>query len=268
MGTLGSLPFRGTDGSRLTHMFSGTSICVMSYLGFDAISTLSEDTHDRTGKTMGRAILAVLGVATVMFVALAWMLGNLVVNVPIKDPAAATYEFLRQTVGPWAVVVLAWTSGIIVGFTNVLPMQVGVAKVLFAMGRDRQLPGFLAITHKRHGTPWVAMIFSTAISVGVAILLRDRVDDLTSMVNFGALCGFLMLHISVIAVFAVKRKSLKINRIVTPSLGILVVCGVLSGMNTLAIETGLAWTVLGLGYAVYLFLRKDLPTPESQLAGC
>ena len=131
-------------------------------------------------------------------------------------------------------------------------MQVSVAKILFAMGRDRQLPRWLAITHPRYQTPWVAMSCATAISVVVACVLRNRVYELTSLVNFGALCGFIILHISVIILFAVRRKSRKILHIGTPVVGIVVVLGILSGMDALALKIGSVWAILGLSYALYL----------------
>lgn len=90
------------------------------------------------------------------------------------------------------------------GFTNVLPMQVGVSRVLFAMGRDRQLPGLFARLHRRHGTPHVALLLSTALSLVIAIVMCERIDSLASFVNFGALCAFVLLHLSVLVKLGIK----------------------------------------------------------------
>ena len=54
----------------------------------------------------------------------------------------------------------------IVGLSNALPMQVGVARVVFAMGRDRQLPRVLARVHPRHHTPYMGMLVTAALSLG------------------------------------------------------------------------------------------------------
>jgi len=184
-----------------------TSICIMSFLGFDAVSTLSEEVRGGDRRVVGRAIIAVLVLSAVFFVALRWILGNLLPGITIKDPAAAVYELAAWATGPWTAVILAWTYAIIVGLWNALPMQVGVARVVFAMGRDHRLPRVLARVHPRYHTPYVGMLVTAAISVAVALLMKNRLDDLASIVNFGALSGFLLLHVSVLAHFAVRQRS-------------------------------------------------------------
>ena len=83
-------------------------------------------------------------------------------------------------------------------------MQVGVARVLFAMGRDRQLPHALARVHPRYHTPYVGMLATAVISLAVALAMRNLLDELATIVNFGALRGFVLLHVSVIVEFGFK----------------------------------------------------------------
>lgn len=243
---LGSAPFWRTP-LPLHGVLAGTSICVMSFLGFDAVSTLAEDTADRSGRTLGRAILAVLGLATLFFVALAWVLGNAMVGRHFASLDAASFELAGQLAGPWAMLALAWFYAVVVGFTNALPMQVGVARVLYAMGRDRQLPQALARLHPRHNTPHVAMLSATAVSLTVALVMRAQVEQLAAFVNFGALAGFALLHVCVLTHFArhpARRRALP--HVVSPVLGIAVVGAVLAGMNAHALLLGLVWFVAGL----------------------
>jgi len=234
-------------------IFSATSICIMSFLGFDAVSTLSEEVEGGDRKVVGRAIIATLVISALFFVALTWILGNLLPGIAIKDPAAAVYELAAWATGPWTAVVLAWTYAIIVGLSNALPMQVGVARVVFAMGRDRQLPGALAKIHPRYRTPYVGMLATAAVSLAVALYMKNRLDDLASIVNFGALSGFLFLHISVLAYFGVQRRSAAwIRHWLVPLCGIVVVLAVFSGMSALAVKVGSAWLLVGLVYGLVL----------------
>lgn len=238
------------------HVLTATSICVLSFLGFDAISTLAEEVKERDHRLIGRAIMSVLLLAAGLFVLVSWVSGNLMVGFSIKDPATAAYELAARFIGPWAVIALAWTYALIVGFTNALPMQVGVARVLFAMARDRQLPAALALIHARYGTPYVGMLLTTAISLGVALALRNRLDQLASIVNFGALTGFLLLHISVLAHFGVRRGSRNwLVHWLVPLCGIVIVLAILSGMSRLAMGVGVPWLAIGIVYA--LVLRKS-----------
>jgi amino acid transporter len=250
-------PLYAPDLYHLKSIFTATSICVMSYLGFDAISTLSEEVKSDDKRIVGRAILSVLLIAAGILAVISWVFGDLMSGFSIKDPAAATYEVVAWAMGPAASALTAWVMATVVGVTNALPMQVGVARVMYAMGRDRQLPAVLAKIHPKHGTPYVGMVATTAISITVALVMRYQMDELVSIVNFGALSGFLLLHVSVIAQFWVKGRSGRwFVHLAVPVAGIIVVLAVLSGMSQLAMILGVAWLIVGTVYGGILTSRQ------------
>jgi amino acid transporter len=127
------------------------------------------------------------------------------------------------------------------------------------MGRDRQLPHALSRVHRKYGTPYVGMLVTTAISTGVGLVMRDQLDELANIVNFGALCGFLLLHISVLVKFGIKGRSPQwFVHWAVPLLGIVVVLAVLQGMSALAMTVGLLWLAGGVIYGLALHaLRRD-----------
>jgi len=263
-GGLTLAPFYEASRFNLGHVFSATSICVMSFLGFDAISTLSEEVKSGDRKVVGRAIIATLVISAAFFLLVAWVLGNLLPGIVIKDAAAASYELAAWAIAPWMAATLAWTNTIVVGLSNALPMQVGVARVLFAMGRDRQLPAALGRVHSRYRTPHLAMLASSAVSVAIALVMRNSLDELASIVNFGALTGFLLLHVSVLVLFAGRQRSRSwFVHWVVPVFGIVVVLAVLSGMSALALRLGIAWLVTGATYGLLLHRkhRDELRAP-------
>lgn len=245
-------------------IFSATSICIMSFLGFDAVSTLAEEVAGGDRRVVGRAIIAVLVVSAVFFVGVTWVLGNLLPGIAIKDQSAAVYELAAWATGAWTAVVLAWTYAIIVGLSNALPMQVGVARVVYAMGRDRQLPSVMARIHPRYHTPYVGMLVTAGISLAVALYMKNKLDDLASIVNFGALSGFLFLHMSVLARFGWRLRSRDwATHWAVPICGMVVVLMVFSGMSALAVKVGAVWLVVGLIYGVVLKSkrRQELHVP-------
>ena len=245
-------------------IFSATSICIMSFLGFDAVSTLAEEVEGGDRRLVGRAIIATLVLSAGFFVTVTWVLGDLLPGIAIKDQAAAVYELAAWATGPWTAAVLAWAYAGIVGLSNALPMQVGVARVVFAMGRDRQLPSALARVHPRYHTPYMGMLVTAALSLAVALYMKNRLDDLASIVNFGALSGFLFLHVSVLAYFGVKRGSAAwVKHWLVPICGIVVVLAVFSGMSALAVKVGTTWLAVGLAYALVLKAkhREELHVP-------
>ena len=252
-GALTLKPIFDPSAFHLGRVFGATSICIMSFLGFDAVSTLAEEVKGGDRHVVGRAIIAVLMLSAVFFVAVTWVLGNLLPGISINDSAAATYELAAWATGPWTAVVLAWTNAVVVGLSNALPMQVGVARVVYAMGRDRQMPHAFARIHPRYRTPYVGMLATSAVSLAVALGLANRLDDLASIVNFGALSGFLLLHVSVLVRFAVKQRSKQIvAHWVVPICGFLVVLAVFTGMSGLAVRVGFGWLSVGLIYGAAL----------------
>ena len=255
-GHLSLAPFWNSHSFDGAALLTATSICIMSFLGFDAISTLSEEVEGNDRRVVGRAIIGVLIISAVFFVLVTWVLGNLLPGIRIKDAAAATYELAGWAVGPWAAIAIAWAYVLVVGLSNALPMQVGVARVLYAMGRDRQLPHALSRIHPRYHTPYVSMIVTAIISLSVALAMRNQLDNLATIVNFGALSGFLLLQMSVINYFGIRLKSQAwFAHWLAPLIGIAVVLAVFSGMSALAMKVGLAWLGAGMIYGLALRLR-------------
>ena len=87
---------------------------------------------------------------------------------------------------------------------------------------------------------------STAVSLAVALWLRDAMDQLAAFVNFGALFGFALIHVCVMVHFARKTRRNLLVHVVSPVLGIGVVAAILSGMNHSALVLGVIWLVAGL----------------------
>jgi len=256
-GALTIKPFFSAQLFNVHALFAATSICVMSFLGFDAVSTLAEEVKSNDRRLVGRAIVTVLILSAALFTLVAWVLGNLLSGLTIKDAAAASYELAEWSIGPWASITLAWATATIIGFTNVLPMQVGVARILFAMGRDRQLPAVIAKVHPKYGTPYVGMLVTGAITLAVALVMRYHVDEIASLVNFGALSGFLLLHVSVLGMFGVRARSVqRFSHVAVPILGAAVVLAVMTGMSSLALTLGVSWLVAGLLYGAVLHRRR------------
>jgi amino acid transporter len=246
------------------HIFGATSICIMSFLGFDAVSTLSEEVVGGDRRIVARSIIDVLLISSFIFIGVTWVLGNLMSGYNLRDPATAIYDVAAWAIAPWVAQVLAWTNATVVALSTAIPTQVGVARVVYAMGRDRQLPPILAKLHPRHATPYVAMLTTAALSLVIALYFEQSLDELTSIVNFGALSAFLLLHASVLGYFAIKGRSRSwFVHWLVPICGILVVVMVLAGMSASALTVGVAWLVVGVGYGLALKKKRagKLPAP-------
>lgn len=252
-------PFFDPAHLKLDVVLAGTGLCMLSYLGFDAVSTLAEEVKGTDRGLVGRATFWVLGISGVVFLASAWVLGNLMPGLVITDTANAAIELINARIGAWFALPAAAVLVLVAGFANALPMQVGVSRVLYAMARDGQFPRGLAHLHPRHRTPHRALMASTAFALAVAMALRNQAELLASLVNFGALLAFAFLHLSVLARMGIQQRSRRWwAHWAVPAVGALVVLGVLTALPALAQTLGLGWLALGMALALWLRRRPLL----------
>jgi amino acid transporter len=248
-------------------VFSAVSVAVLSFLGFDGISTLAEENHDGA-RAVGRATLAALALAGVLFIVQTWVASMLVPNgaelLSEGDPAGtAFYDAAEVAGGEWLSVLTAVATAIAWGFANALVAQAATSRLLFSMARDRQLPGFLAKVHPHHRVPENATFLVALISIVFGVYFASRDDGatlLTTLVNFGALTAFLLLHVSVVAHYFVRERSRDLWRhLVAPGLGFLIIGYVIIQANVAAQRIGVAWLVLGAVVLVFFYATGRPP---------
>lgn len=235
---------------------SGASVAVLTFLGFDAISTLAEEVSGGDTRVVGRATIICLAVMGVILMSVSWLLADLSTGVPIADAGQAAFKIIGTQI-PWLGLPVTLAVGLGTGVGSAIPPQAAVARVLFAMARDRQLPAALAAVHPRFQTPYVAVAFIAVVMAVVALGFVAHLDTLLSLCNFGALVAFLFVNASVIAWHRVRHGSSQLIRhLVMPAAGFATVAYVLSGLGAPAIVLGVTW--LALGAIWYVLLRFAL----------
>jgi amino acid transporter len=260
-------PLFDSDTFSIGLIFGAVSLAALSFLGFDAISTLSEENRE-AGHQVARATVASLLVVAVLFVVQTWVAALLMPDretlLNEGDPAGdAFYRAAEHASGHWLFVVTAVATAIAWGFADALVAQAATSRVLYSMARDRQLPPFLAKVHPRYRVPEYATFVVAAISIAVGVSMSLRDDGavvLTALVNFGALTAFLLLHVSVIVHYLVRRRSRDyVRHLVVPLCGLVILGYVVFKARDEAQFVGLAW--LGVGIIVLVFLMATGRTP-------
>jgi amino acid transporter len=238
-----------------------TSIAVLSFLGFDGISTLSEENSgDRN--SVGRATVLSLLLVGVLFMLQTWIATDLSNGMRFSSPGTAFYEIARLAGGVWLEWIVLGAVALASGIANAMAAQAATSRILFAMARDRKLPAVLATIHPRYQTPYVSTLLVALISLLVGLFFSSRVDDLSRIVNFGALTGFLLLHLSVINHFTIRQRSRDwLRHLVSPVVGFLVIAYVLYEMDNSAKIMGACWIAIGIVY--YLVLIYVLKRPAA-----
>jgi amino acid transporter len=238
-----------------------TSIAVLSFLGFDGISTLSEES--RGGQAaVGRATVLSLLLVGLLFMVQTWIATDLSAGMTFSSPDTAFYEIAQRAGGDWLRLVTIIAVVISSAIANAMAAQAAVSRILFAMARDGKLPAVLARVHPRYGTPYVSTLLVAAVSLGVGILFAERLDELAKIVNFGALCGFVLLHLSVINHFLLRGRSGRfMQHLVFPLVGLSIILYVLYEMDREAKLLGAAW--IGIGLLYYVGLTRFMKRPAA-----
>ncbi|MCR8931827.1 MULTISPECIES: APC family permease [Pseudomonas] len=234
-------------------LMQAVSIAVLSFLGFDAISTLAEEIKGDPGKSVGKAALITLVVMGVIFVAQTWIATDLAAGMGFKSADTAFYEIAELAAGSWLATLTAVATALAWGVAVAITSQAAVSRLLFGMARDGKLPKVLAKVHPKHNTPYLSIYLVAVLSLVICYLFINSVDTLTSLVNFGALSGFMLLHLTVINYYWRRQKSGQIVRhLLCPVVGFIIVAAIMYNMGVDAQKLGLIWIALGLVYLFFL----------------
>jgi APA family basic amino acid/polyamine antiporter len=174
-------------------IWTGASLAFFSYIGFDAISTLAEETRDPR-RDVPRGMLWSLAICTVLYVAVAAVMTGLVPSAALAtgDPLSAALRAagLERSA-------TAMSLGAVIAVTAVLLVfQLGQPRILLAMARDGLLPPAFARVHPRFRTPALGTILTGVfVAVTPTFITQDQALELTSI---GTLFAFLLVALGVI----------------------------------------------------------------------
>jgi amino acid transporter len=245
-----------------------TSVAVLSFLGFDGISTLSEENGGRPDAIARATVLSLLLVGA-LFMLQTWIATDLSRDMTFSSPETAFYDIAQRAGGTWLKIITIVAVVLASAIANAMAAQAAVARVLFAMARDGKLPALLAKVHPRFKTPYVSTVGVAVVSLLVGLLFAARIDDLTVIVNFGALSGFVLLHLSVINHYWVRQRTGRwLRHLLCPLLGLSIILFVLYEMDRSAKILGACWIAIGVVYYSILALRgrNRIPTPDRRAA--
>jgi amino acid transporter len=237
-------------------IFGALSIAVLSFLGFDGISTLSEEVRGGDRRLVGRATVLSLCLVALLFIVQTYVASLLAGDrtaFPDGDPTnSAFYDISGIAGGAWLKTTVAVASALAAGIANSMVAQAATSRLLYSMARDRKLPAFLAHVHATRKIPERAILFVSALSLVLGLAFVGQVELISSLVNFGALFAFLLLHVSVFVHFVLRNGSRRWHlHLVAPALGFLIIGYVLVNADTRAKIGGVLWLLVGVALLAY-----------------
>lgn len=223
------------------------SIAVLSFLGFDGISTLAEES---TGKKnpAGRAMVSALFIVALLFITQTWLASLLAGGREAfsDDEMGNAFFILVEAASSTGWMDAFFVVNVLaVGFANAMAAQAATSRLLFSMSRDRQLPHFLSKISARQ-VPIAAILVVSALSIVLVLFFVGQIGLISSLVNFGALFAFCLLHISVAWYYLARQRSKNyVLHLVVPALGFVIIAYVLYNADSLAKIGGIVWLAIG-----------------------
>jgi APA family basic amino acid/polyamine antiporter len=177
---------------------AGAAIIFFSYIGFDAVSTASEEARD-PGKDMPFGIIMSLVITTILYIALSLVMTGIAPWKTLGTPEPMITA-LAQANGPPALInasrfIVALGAVIAMG-SVLLVFQLGQPRIFFSMSRDGLLPKLFAKVHPRFKTPYVGTIL-TGIFVATFAAFAN-IAEVVDLTNIGTLFAFVLVSLGVI----------------------------------------------------------------------
>jgi amino acid transporter len=229
-------------------VLGGTSIAVLTYIGFDGISTLSEEAENPRRNILLATVLTcvaigILSAFEVYAAQLAWPASQ-----PFPDETTAFVYAAGRTWAPLFAIV-GFTL-VVANFGSGMGAQLGAARLLFGMGRSNALPKkfFGAIEPKRR-IPLNNVVFVGAVSLVGAFLLDYDLG--AQMLNFGALIAFMGVNLAALVRYYVREKQKRLRNLLPPVMGFAVCLLLWLNLSRTAQIAGGIWMAAGIAYGAW-----------------
>ncbi|HML36208.1 MAG TPA: APC family permease [Bacillota bacterium] len=247
-GELSSAPFYQPGKVDANFIASAVSIACLSFLGFDGISTLAEETV-KPEKTVGKGILIALIAIACVFILQTYVAALIQPDWKSIDSATGFFDAAAAAGGEGLRIGLLVINILAVGVANTMAAQTATARMLYGMGRDGVIPRVFAKIHPKYQTPYVGTFIIGGISCIIPLILS--MSQLVRLVNFGALSSFILLNVAVFLFFFIKEKRRNtfgdiVKFLICPICGVAILLFVFSGFERLTYIIGLIWMAVGI----------------------
>lgn len=241
-------PFYDPQTFSFDGLFGCTSLAVLTYIGFDAISTLSEEAENPKRNILWATVgtcfaVGILSAAEVYVAQLVWPASR-----PFPDQDTAYVYAAALTWAPLFKIV--GLTLLIANFGSGMGAQIGAARLLYGMGKSNALPkSFFGQVDAKHQIPRNNVLFIGAIVLtGSFFLTYGRGIEL---LNFGALIAFMGVNAAAFVRYFVHGQKKTAVNFFPPLVGFFICMGLWWGLSVPAKILGTVWMALGIAFGVW-----------------
>jgi putrescine importer len=235
----------------ISAILTGASIVCFSFLGFDTVTTLADETIN-AHKTIPRAIMLIVLIAAVIYIVVSILTKLVFPSLAFTNGDAAGFELMRL-VGGAGLQSLFISVLIMAVFTQGVIAVTSASRLLHVMGTDSTLPRrFFGKLHAKYKTPVNSIVVVCVVSLLALVL---SLETAIKFVSLGALTAFVFVNCSVVVQMYVKEKrrafSQTIVYLIVPLAGACFVGWLLTLLDRTALIMGACWLMIGILYHFY-----------------
>jgi len=242
-------PFFDPATFNLGAVLSGTSIAVLTYIGFDGISTLSEEVENPRRNILLATVLTCIAVGFLS--ALECYVAQLVwpAHEPFAKVETAYVDVAGLAGGSWLFGVVNFTL-IVANFGSGMASQLGAARLLYGMGRSNALPkAFFGAVDAKRRIPRNNVLFVGVIALAGAFVISYGLG--AEMLNFGALIAFMGVNAASFVRYYLRADEKKLVNLFPPVLGFLVCLLLWLNLSRPAQKWGAIWMLVGIAFGFW-----------------
>jgi len=251
---LSARPFYNPEVFSVDSLMGATSIAVLSFLGFDGITTLAEDARNGS-RDIARATVLVCFICGGLFIGQTYLAQMVWPDYKAFPQVETAFMDVSRRVGGESLFYFVSIALVVAGLASSITGQASASRLLCGMGRDRLLPQrIFGYVHPRLGTPVYSVLLMGAVHLlGAAFL---KFGEAAEVINFGAFVGFMTVNLAVIRHYFLRLKQRSgaqiLLSLVFPSLGFGICFYIWLNLSRFSLKLGAVWMVLGFVYLLIL----------------
>jgi amino acid transporter len=237
-------------------VLGGTSVAVLTYIGFDGISTLSEEAENPRRNILLATVLVcvVIGILSALQVYAAQLIWPASQPYPNVDTA---FTFVAGRAWAPLFAIVGFTL-VVANFGSGMGAQLGAARLLYGMGRSSALPkSFFGVVDAKRHVPRNNVLFVGALALAGAFLLPAIAGAATgyelgaNLLNFGALIAFMGVNAAAFVRYYLHEEEKKLSNLLPPVLGFVICLLLWMNLSTKALIFGAIWMAVGIAFGAW-----------------